>query len=354
MAKGAESMNTEYCRGSCAEEKQRFQVFAEQIVALQDKQTSSRGQSVQRGFHGKAHGCVYAQVVPLETRDPRTRFGVFAEGLGPHPAWVRFSNGVGWHQPDDELDARGMAVKLMGIAGERLSSDETQTQDFLMTNAPTPVGRDAEEFMEFAHVNEKGRLPGLGFLLSHPNTAAPALVKTGPIDSVANAQYWGGGAFHLGAHQAVKVTAKPCQDSKPRPKGKRDDPDYLKKDLAAAAQNGLCFTMYVQFQVSPGETPIEHASYEWKESVSPLVPVANIVIPAQTLDMPGKDAFCESLSFQPWHGILAHQPMGHINRARKFVYDASRVHRKGGLEPRDFQGFDGAPASMPAGRPESR
>ena len=47
-----------------------------------------------------------------------------------------------------------------------------------------------------------------------------------------------------------------------------------------------------------------------------------------------RDAFCDSLSFNPWHGISAHQPMGHINRARRYVYDASRNHRGGSVEPR--------------------
>ena len=32
--------------------------------------------------------------------------------------------------------------------------------------------------------------------------------------------------------------------------------------------------------------------------------------------------------------------MGHINRARKFVYDASRAGRSGGYEPTGFEGFD--------------
>jgi hypothetical protein len=44
--------------------------------------------------------------------------------------------------------------------------------------------------------------------------------------------------------------------------------------------------------------------------------------------------------------------MGHINRARRFVYDASRDRRQGGHEPKDFEGFDvpalPAPASEPA------
>ena len=91
----------------------------------------------------------------------------------------------------------GMAIKLLGVEGSHLMEDETTTQDFLMTNTPTPVGRNAEEFMQFAHQNEAGRLSGVGFLVSHPNTAAPALTRTGTVESVVTLQYWAGGAFHL-------------------------------------------------------------------------------------------------------------------------------------------------------------
>ncbi len=343
VAEGAESMNSEYCLESCTAEKARFAEFAKQIQELQKLQSGNRGQSVQRGFHGKAHGCLYGTVEPLPDRDPRSKFGVFAEGKGPYKAWIRFSNGVGWTQPDDELDARGMAVKLLGVDGARPLNDEMQTQDFLMTNSPTPVGRNAEEFMKFAFANERGRLSGYWFAATHIRTGAPALMRTDPIDSAANAQYWAGGAFHLGAHQAVKYTAKPCEGSVPRPKGPRTDPDYLRKDLNAAAKAGLCFTFYAQFQADPKTTPIEHASREWPEDVAPPVPIATIRMPAQDLADPARDAFCEKLSYSPWHGIYAHQPMGHINRARRYVYEASRQGRAGGFEPHGYEGFDAPP-----------
>ena len=345
-ANEAESLNTEYCLGSCAAEQARFAQFAEQIQALQAKQTSSRGQPVQRGFHGKAHGCLYGTFELKADRDARVRFGAFADGQGPWPVWVRFSNGVGWRQGDPELDARGLAVKLVGVSGPRSTEDEKATQDFLMTNAPTPVGRNAEEFMVFAHENEKGRLSGLLFAAGHPNTAAPALLKTDPIPSSATAQYWGGGAFHLGAHQAVKFTSKPCEGTKPRKPLDDKDPDYLRKDLEAAAAEGLCFSFYVQLQADPEKTPIEHASREWKEQDAPPLHVGDIHLPPQDVTGERRAQFCEKLSYNPWHGLLAHQPMGHINRARRYVYDASRAGRSGGHEPSGFEGFD-APAAKP-------
>lgn len=341
----AEAMNTEYYLGSKAEEEAQLKSFAEQIQGIQDQQSKDRSQPVQRGFHAKAHGCVFGTFELAANRPASTRFGLFAEGQSSHPVWVRFSNGVGWVQGDKELDARGMAVKMLGVDGPKLLSDEKGTQDFLMTNSPTPIGRNAEEFMGFAHANANGKLSSYLFLLGHPNTAAPAMLKTDPVPSMVTTQYWGGGAYHLGSHQAVKFTAKSCAGTKPREPGK-DDPDYLTKDLAAAAKEGLCFDFFVQLQVDPEKTPIEHASYEWKEDVSPPLKVGTLRFPPQDLTGEKREAFCKSLSYNPWHAIAAHQPMGHINRARRFVYPASAAHRQGGHEPEGFEGFDSpAPAA---------
>jgi hypothetical protein len=207
-----------------------------------------------------------------------------------------------------------------------------------MTNAPTPVGRNAVEFMGFAHANSDSQLHSTLFMAGHLGTAGPALLATNPIASMVGEQYWSGGAFHLGAHQAVKFTAKPCSVAHERePVG--SGPNRLHEDLVAAAAEGFCFTFYVQFQSDPFRTPIEDSSHEWTEADAPLVPVGKITIPPQHIDDARREALCDSFSFSPWHGIPAHQPMGHINRARRYVYASSRAFRKGGHEPHDFEGF---------------
>ena len=338
-----EAMNTEYCLGNCAEEERRFKEFGEQILALQKRETDRRAQALGRAFHAKGHACVYGSMAVYPTRDPRTRFGIFGEGATKMPIWVRYSNGVGWTQPDSELDARGMAVKVMGVKGERLTMDEMETQDFLMTNSPTPVGRNAEEFMEFAHANEAGFLSGAGFFVTHLKTGAPALMRTGAIASMATESYYSGAAFHLGAHQAVKFAVKPCAGTKPRKESSHDNPNYLREDLRDAAKEGMCFTFFVQFQVDPERTPIENASVEWEPKVSPFVPVAEITIRPQELEDAQRNVFCDELAFNPWHGIIQHQPMGHINRARRIVYFSSAFGRHAGHEPHGFEGMDAPP-----------
>jgi len=194
-----------------------------------------------------------------------------------------------------------------------------------MTNSPVPVGRDAVEFMKFAHANVKGRTAGLFFLVGHASTAAQALSRTNAVDSMVTERFWSGGALHLGAHQAVKLTTRPC-DLRLVREPRRDTDDYLRADLVAAARDGVCMALYVQLQADPVRTPIENASKIWEESDAPLVPVGRIVMPPQVVD-PGATAACDQLAFSPWHSLPAHKPMGHINRARRFVYAASQQQR---------------------------
>jgi hypothetical protein len=320
------ALNTEYFLGTREQEAAQFAEFARQIQELQRKAKTEHGQPLQRGFHAKSHACLSGELRLDPHRDPRTRFGLFADSQGPKRVVARFSNGVGWRQSDGELDARGLAFKVFGVDGTKYLPDEQDTQDFLMTNSPTPVGRDAVEFMEFARANANGRVAGLFFLGGHASTAAKALVRTFAVDSMVTERYWSGGAYHLGAHQAVKYSTRPCDLRLVREPSRSSD-DYLRDDLVLAAKDGVCMTLYVQLQTDPDKTPIENSSAVWEESDSPILPVAKIVMPPQVVE-PSATAACDALAFTPWHAIPAHKPMGHINRARRYVYEASQTLRR--------------------------
>ena len=67
--------------------------------------------------------------------------------------------------------------------------------------------------------------------------------------------------------------------------------------------------------------PIEDASIEWPERLSPFVPVARIIIPRQRFDSPEQLAFAGELSYNPWHCIPEHRPLGNQSRARRRMYD---------------------------------
>jgi hypothetical protein len=319
------ALNTEYYLGTAEQEAAQFAEFARQIQDIQRRLAEEHHQPVQRGFHAKSHACLDGELWLDPRRSPRTRFGIFGDGEGTKRVVVRFSNGVGWRQADGDLDARGMAVKVYGVTGKKYMPDESDTQDFLLFNTPVPVERDAVEFMEFARANTDGRVAALFFLIRRASTASIALSRTTPVDSMVTERYWTGGAYHLGAHQAVKLATRPCDLRLVREPSRASD-DYLRKDLVEAAKEGVCMTLYVQIQTDPEKTPIENASKIWEEADSPLLPVAKIIMPPQTVE-DERTAACDALAFTPWHAIPAHKPMGHINRARRYVYAASQAFR---------------------------
>jgi len=66
--------------------------------------------------------------------------------------------------------------------------------------------------------------------------------------------------------------------------------------------------------------PIEDASVRWPEKLSPFVPVARVVIRRQRFDSPAQLDFAKNLSFNPWHCLAEHRPLGNQKRARRKLY----------------------------------
>jgi hypothetical protein len=59
------------------------------------------------------------------------------------------------------------------------------------------------------------------------------------------------------------------------------------------------------------------------------VPAAVLRIPKQTFDSPEQLAFARVLSYNPWHCIPEHRPLGNVNRARKrLYYELSRLRQR--------------------------
>jgi hypothetical protein len=146
------------------------------------------------------------------------------------------------------------------------------------------------------------------------------------VSSLVTEQYWSDAPIRLGPlKQAVKYTVKPCPGQKPTKAHSKTAAD-LKSDLAQyAATQPICFDFFVQFQLDVEKQSIEDALVEWKEEDTPLIPVAKVVFePPQQPDLSDR---CKQLRFTPWHALAQHQPLGNMNRAKKFVYAKSQVLR---------------------------
>ena len=125
---------------------------------------------------------------------------------------------------------------------------------------------------------------------------------------------------------SVKYTAVPdVIETGPPPSPSKD---YLREAMAATLKGGEAgFTFAVQLFKDDRTTPVEDATVDWGKAGAELVPVARVVIPPQDFDTEAREAFCQHLSFTPWHALAEHCPLGGINRIRRSAYAASSAVR---------------------------
>src|SRR5438874_12813392 len=116
-------------------EKQLEEKFTDEIIDVIRRAIKNRmdkeHQPARRDAHAFDTGCVRAIFRVDRTLDARLSQGAFVPGR-EYPAWVRFSNGNFIRTSPRSPDARGMAIKLMGVTGPKLVDDEKNTQDFIL------------------------------------------------------------------------------------------------------------------------------------------------------------------------------------------------------------------------------
>jgi len=323
-------------------------IVASAIAMVDAAQKQAEGRPFTRDVHSKAHGCVKARF-EVGDLEPRLRHGLFARP-GTYDAWVRFSSGDTRVQSDLVKDARGFALKVMGVPGEKLlpAEKDEPTQDFVMINSPQFFIRTIADYEAFTAALARGSRYGWFFDGFSPKPwrwrlrelyLAARTLKPPPA-SLLQTQFHSLSAYRLGPSQFVKYSARPCQAQKPPRREKGDDMlrEALKEDLA---QGEGCFDLLVQLQVAGKNMPVEDATVLWSEEDSPFLKVARVTIPRQEFDTPEQNAFCENLSFTPWHALPDHEPVGVMNRARRALYqEISRYrHAKNAApraEPRGF------------------
>jgi hypothetical protein len=91
--------------------------------------------------------------------------------------------------------------------------------------------------------------------------------------------------------------------------------------VAALTAGDVEFDFRVQLQTDPHLMPIENNAVLWPERLSPRVSVATLRLPRQEFDSPAQMEFAKKLSYNPWHTIEEHRPLGNQSRARRRMYD---------------------------------
>jgi hypothetical protein len=294
-----------------------------------------------RDAHAKTHGCVNATFKVNPTTDSRIALGVFAEPKS-YKAWIRWSNADPGLHSDWAPDAHGMAIKLLGVPGTKLLPEEASehTQDFVMVNNPVFIVRNIDEYAEISRRLGNGSKYSYFFPGLDPKSwrvrefrLTLGLLKFPPPTNLLGDRFYSLTAYRLGTGNFVKYSAMPVPC-----KAGGDEPgtwagfgsNALGESLAAQlkGRRKYCFDFMVQFQRTDRYMPVEDATIEWKESWSPFIPVARIEIEPQTVSRTMANHFCENLAMTPWHALPEHEPVGALNRARKYVYPGSSRYRR--------------------------
>lgn len=293
-----------------------------------------------RDAHAKGHACLVADFTVKKGLDPKLSQGVFAEPK-TYKAWVRYSSGSEQLRSDWLPDARGMAIKLLGVPGKKLLEGEqdARTQDFLMINNPAFFIQDVKKYAEFTSFQAAGKQFGYFF---NPTwnpfewklrefRIGTNILKWPPRHLLAD-QYYSMTAYKLGATNNMKYSAKAVScdgKSKVSNSWASFGSAALQTDLEAQIKkNRACFDFMVQLQVLDKNMPVEDTTVQWDEDDSPFITVARVELGVQDVAPNMANNFCENLSMTPWHALPEHEPIGGLNRVRKAVYQGIQRYRR--------------------------
>jgi hypothetical protein len=322
------------------DEDARFLGYAERIRDAQRKLAA--GKEPARALHAKGNLGAVGTFTVLPDLPPHARAGVFAEP-STYKAYVRFSNGGGRRQHDRVGDVRGIAVKLLGVPGKKLIAgmEDAQTQDFLLIRSRTMPFRDVREFVEVVTAAASSPLValpkilwalGLGRGLGLLSELSRGLSV--PMRSLAATTYYSPAPIRVGDYAARMQLVPASPPEEPLPKG---GADYLGEELERRLEKDeVVYDFQLQFYVDDERTPIDAPTRAWSDDDAKPLTVARLTL--GKLEANADRArrvreVIEGLSFDPFHALPAHKPIGELMRARNHAYRLSTMERKAKPEP---------------------
>ena len=279
----------------------------------------------ERGGNTKTHGIVRAEFVVHEGLPPELRHGIFAEPRS-YRAWVRFSGPGPYVTPDiDDVGFMSISIKLMGVPGPKLMDEEQFTQDMFGVSTPTFVTPDtrANAHLQKWSLKNAAVFHFLNLRKPHILDGIMQGLWTKTQSSPFEAPYFSCVPYLLGEGQAMQYSVWPKSNKRTRiPRlPLRPPDDYLRQAMATSLDQGdVELDFRIQRQTDSHLMPIENAGVLWPERLSPRVSVATLRIPRQKFDSPAQMAFARRLSYNPWHCIAEHRPLGNQSRARRRMY----------------------------------
>lgn len=310
-----------------------------------------------RAVHAKAHALLDGHVEVARDLPPELAQGLFAMPAR-YRALVRLSSPPAEQLPDTVSTPRAIALKVIDVPGERVEGGSGgRSQDFLMVNAPAFSAPDPKAFLPAARLlaATTERMPrtkeaisatlrGTGALLDKAGIEAAPLRGLGgePMRHPLGETYFSQAPFLYGPYMA-KFSLAPVS---PALLALEDQPldadaDAQREAVRAffeALEGEVEWALRVQLCRDLERMPVADPSVEWPEELGPWQEVGRLVVGRQRSWGPDSQAIDDRLAFSPWNALVAHRPLGAINRARRSVMAVSRALRTG---------FNGCPIHEP-------
>jgi hypothetical protein len=330
----------------------RIIAFWEKLVHESPK-TEGTGRAV-RGAHAKTLGVVKAEVEMLQDAPAAYAQGIYAKP-GRHDALIRFSSASNHLGPDAHLGpVLGFAIKIFDVEGPKLVDEQpdSTTFDLVLKNSPTFVANTARHYLVLQEVGndspkylargKAGFRELLTDLLTGKGTFEQsdwawdevfAFVKAAqtPVRNPLLSTYWTMGAVHHGDFVA-KVRVAPAPESGAHVIHRELDltsgPDVFGPTLVDELQGrAFDFDLQVQICTDLDAMPVNEATVEWPEELSPFVTVARVHLPRQDLSRPENLEKGDALAFNQWRVTDEHRPLGEIMHVRRIYTASAKVRR---------------------------
>jgi catalase len=326
-------------------EEDTIQELNETFDKILDTTAKDYGHAV-RSVHAKAHGILQGTLTVASDLSPELAQGMFA-GPGKHIVFMRLSTNAGDILPDTISLPRGLALKVLNVDGERLPGAEGRTQNFVMINGPVFQAKTADKFlgslkklagttdrMEGVKAAMSTVMQGVSSALETVGIESPTIQSMGGAPNVdpLGETYYSVTPFRYGDYVAKFAVVPVSENLKSLTKKEidaTDRPNAIRQNVEGEmlVTDGV-WELRVQLCRDLEKQPIEDSTVEWKEEDSPFQTVATIHAGRQdSWDAAKLQKVDEEMRFSPWIGLVAHRPLGNINRARKEPYEHSAEYR---------------------------
>jgi len=301
--------------------------YLDSIIATFEQQMKGlwKPGGVERGGNTKTHGIVRGEFIVHDDLPPAFHHGIYARPQ-TFPAWVRFSGPGPYITPDiDDVGFMSISIKLMGVPGPKLMDEEQHTLDMFGVSPPTFVTPDtkANAHLQTWSLKNASIFHFLNFKRPHMLDLIMQALYIKTQSSPLEAPYFSCVPYLLGDGQAMQYSVWPKTTQRtPIPRlPLRPPDDYLRDAMVAALVKGeVELDIRLQLQTDPFLMPIENNGVLWPERLSPRVSVATLRLFRQKFDSPAQMEFARKLSYNPWHTIAEHRPLGNQSRARRRMY----------------------------------